>query len=198
MSDVRPAVRGRPRDAGRDVAILDTARELLIEVGYDHLSIESVAGRAGVGKATIYRRYPDKATLVAAAVEHRTPWSAPPATGDLHAVLLARARWLAQEIGEQNIGVLGALFAGMRSDPALAGAMRAILRRDQVSVTGGSVTDAITNGGESLHPDALSLFAEITTAMVVHRVVIVGEPCDEAFLEHLVAEVLLPVLRRNV
>src|SRR5450631_2534200 len=102
MSDVQPALRGRPRDAGRDVAILDTVRELLIEVGYDHLSIESVAGRAGVGKATIYRRYPDKATLVAAAVEHRAPWSPPPATGDLGAVLLARARWLAQEIGEQN------------------------------------------------------------------------------------------------
>jgi len=46
-------------------------------------------------------------------------------------------------------------------------------------------TDAITSGGESLHPHALSLFAEIATAMVVHRVVIVGEPCDEAFLEHL-------------
>jgi AcrR family transcriptional regulator len=195
MSHVQPAVRGRPRDASRDVVILDTVRSLLIEVGYDQLSIESVAGRAGVGKATIYRRYPDKATLVAAAVDRRTPWSPPPATGDLRAVLLATARWLAQDIGEQNIGLLGALFAGMRSDPALARAMRATLHRDQASLVGGPVADAITSVGENSH--ALALFAEITTAMIVHRVVIVGEPCDEAFLEHLVDEVLLPVLRRD-
>ncbi|WIX93367.1 TetR/AcrR family transcriptional regulator [Amycolatopsis sp. DG1A-15b] len=66
---------GRPRDSGRDLAILDATLSLLTEVGYEQLSIEAVAGRSGAAKTTIYRRYPDKAALVAAAVERRSPRS---------------------------------------------------------------------------------------------------------------------------
>ena len=138
MSDGRgPArVRGRPRDAGRDVAILEVTLQVLTEVGYDQLTIEAVAARAGVGKPTIYRRHPGKAALVAAAVEHRAPGT-PPATspGDLRAALLATVRWLADQIAEQEIGLLGALFTGMRNDPGLAAEMRRILRRDEAAMT---------------------------------------------------------------
>lgn len=49
-------------------AILDATRQLLREVGYARLSIEAVAKRAGVGKPTIYRWWPDKAQLVFDAV----------------------------------------------------------------------------------------------------------------------------------
>ena len=197
MFDVSPPPRGRPRDPSRDAAILDAVLGLLVEVGYDHLSIESVASRAGVGKTTIYRRYPDKPSLVVAAVDHRAPWSPPPADGDLRVVLLATTRWLAQEIAQQDLGLLGALFAGMRSDPALATAMRAVLRRDQASLAGGAVAEAIAAGGEELRPGAASMFAEVATAMVVHRVVIAGAACDDAFLAHLVDEVLMPALHRD-
>lgn len=62
---------GRPRDPAVDTAILEAAAALLVEVGYAGMSIEGVAARAGVGKATIYRRYADKAELVAAAVKAR-------------------------------------------------------------------------------------------------------------------------------
>ncbi|WP_258081275.1 TetR/AcrR family transcriptional regulator [Nocardia nova] len=51
------------------MAILDATLSLLTEVDYEHLSMESVANRSGAAKTTIYRRYPDKAALVAAAVE---------------------------------------------------------------------------------------------------------------------------------
>jgi AcrR family transcriptional regulator len=59
--------RGRPRDPGREAAILDAARALLAERGFEALSIEGVAARAGVGKQTIYRRWPGKADLLFAA-----------------------------------------------------------------------------------------------------------------------------------
>ncbi|MBB5873045.1 AcrR family transcriptional regulator [Allocatelliglobosispora scoriae] len=56
---------GRPRSARADEAIIDAALDLLAEgVGVDALSIESVASRAGVGKATIYRRWPGKYELL--------------------------------------------------------------------------------------------------------------------------------------
>lgn len=55
---------GRPRDERADRAILDAALELLAEVGPTGLSVEEVAARAGVSKATIYRRFHTKDDLV--------------------------------------------------------------------------------------------------------------------------------------
>jgi AcrR family transcriptional regulator len=62
--------RGRPRSATAERAILDATLELIAEYGsVGALSIEAVAQRAGVGKATIYRRWSNKEALVIAAVE---------------------------------------------------------------------------------------------------------------------------------
>lgn len=182
---------GRPRDARRDVAIHEAALALLTEVGYDQLSIEAIAARAGVAKTTIYRRYRDKAALVATAVEQRQG-SAPPEAGadGLRENVLAVVRWLAREIAEQEIGVLGALFAGMRSDPRLADEMRRILRRDQAVMT-----DRLR--GEELAPGAAELFAEVAPGVIVHRIVFAGQGCDERFVRHLVDDILLPLLRKG-
>lgn len=60
---------GRPRSTQADVAILDAALDLLIERGVSETSIEQVAQRAGVTRATIYRRFPDRVQLLVAAVE---------------------------------------------------------------------------------------------------------------------------------
>ena len=55
---------GRPRSEEAHKAILDATVELLAEVGFSGLTVEGVAQRAGVGKATIYRRWPSKLPLV--------------------------------------------------------------------------------------------------------------------------------------
>jgi AcrR family transcriptional regulator len=57
------ATRGRPRSDQVDQAILRAASELLSERGLDAMTIEDVAARAGVGKSSIYRRWPTKGTL---------------------------------------------------------------------------------------------------------------------------------------
>ncbi|MER6536106.1 TetR/AcrR family transcriptional regulator [Streptomyces sp900105755] len=190
-----PPVMGRPRDTGRGLAILDATLALLTEVGYEQLSMEAVASRSGAAKTTIYRRYRDKAALVAAAVEHRSHASPPePAAGDLRGDLLELVTWLGRQIAEQEIGLLGALFAGMRSDVRLAEEMRRILRRDEAAMTDEPLGKAIRRG-EQLTPRAAELFAEVAPAVIVHRIVIAGEPCDESFVEHLVDDILLPLLR---
>ncbi|HEY8869868.1 MAG TPA: helix-turn-helix domain-containing protein, partial [Candidatus Limnocylindrales bacterium] len=51
---------GRPRSEKAHRAILDAARAELIEEGFPRFRLEHVAARAGVGKATIYRRWPSK------------------------------------------------------------------------------------------------------------------------------------------
>src|SRR5215470_765726 len=60
---------GRPRSARADEAIIEAVLDLLAEgSGIEGLSIEAVAARAGVGKATIYRRWPNKEALVIDAI----------------------------------------------------------------------------------------------------------------------------------
>ena len=58
------AAAGRPRSEEAHQAILDATLALLVEVGFSALTVEGVASRAGVGKATIYRRWPSKLPLV--------------------------------------------------------------------------------------------------------------------------------------
>ena len=62
--DGTPASAGRPRSEEAHQAILDATLELLAEVGFSALTVEGVASRAGVGKATIYRRWASKLPLV--------------------------------------------------------------------------------------------------------------------------------------
>lgn len=64
---------GRPRSVRAERAIHAAALELLVEQGYEGMSIEAVAARAGVGKATIYRRYDGKEALIAAALRTLNP-----------------------------------------------------------------------------------------------------------------------------
>lgn len=66
---VQPGVHaGRPRSATADDAILNATASLLIEVGYRALCMEGVAARAGISKATLYRRHKDKQALVTSMV----------------------------------------------------------------------------------------------------------------------------------
>jgi AcrR family transcriptional regulator len=61
--------RGRPRDPGTDDRITRAAAELLLQRGFDRTTVDDVAARAGVGKATVYRRWPSKEDLAVAAME---------------------------------------------------------------------------------------------------------------------------------
>jgi AcrR family transcriptional regulator len=64
QGDAGAPAAGRPRSGEAHRAILDATLELLQEVGFSALTMEGVASRAGVGKATIYRRWTSKLPLV--------------------------------------------------------------------------------------------------------------------------------------
>lgn len=83
---------GRPRSAEADEAIVKATLTLLAEDGLDGMSMDAVAAMAGVGKATIYRRWPSRRDLVAAALRSLTSDIQVPDTGDVRDDLVALLR----------------------------------------------------------------------------------------------------------
>lgn len=108
VTDNQPRV-GEQRPGGRAARVrsdvLRCAAELLTEVGYDKLTVEDVASRAGVHKTTIYRRWPTKPDLVAAAASANSAEAVPiPDTGSLLEDLRLLARQVAANIGSEGGG----------------------------------------------------------------------------------------------
>jgi AcrR family transcriptional regulator len=114
--------RGRPRSEESQRAILDATKALLEERGFVDLTIEEVAQRAGVGKATIYRRWPTKGTLVFEAFAFQFLERQPlPDTGSLSGDLLAALQgWIRVVKGTVTGRTLVGLIAEVQRDPELA------------------------------------------------------------------------------
>ncbi len=111
---------GRPRSEEAHQAILDATLALLAEVGFSALTVEGVAGRAGVGKATIYRRWPSKLPLVVEAFGG-LPSFEDADTGALASDLKAMLRSYLELFNETPLAaVLPALASERAHDPALA------------------------------------------------------------------------------
>ena len=132
-----PAARGRPRSEKAHAAILRAAACLLLEHGLAAVSMDAVAARAGVSKATIYRWWPTKETLALDALY--TEWTAaapvPRDTGSLRTDLIELLSPWVRLVSAQPYGrVIAALLAETRADPAFAAEyQRRVIepRRDQ-------------------------------------------------------------------
>jgi AcrR family transcriptional regulator len=113
---------GRPRDAGRDETILAATLTILLERGYNALTIEGVAAAAGVGRPTIYRRWPSKPALAVAALVHSSRLAIPSRDrGSLRAELIAIQRHQISLINSpESRRVTSGLVADLVHDPALA------------------------------------------------------------------------------
>jgi AcrR family transcriptional regulator len=190
---VRP---GRPRSEERGQAILDAALELVAEVGYDGLSMDALAERARASKATIYRHWSGKAEIVAEAVRCRAEetMEVVPDTGSLRGDLLELLTRSCQMLAAADGALMAAVLWAMRTDPVLADLMRAHMVDGKRDVVREVVEQAIGRGECPAGTSAVSA-AEVMPAMVMSRLLVTGEPLDEAFCVHLVDDVMLPLLR---
>jgi AcrR family transcriptional regulator len=131
------APRGRPRSEKARKAILGAAAELLLARGLSAVSMDAVAERAGVSKATIYRWWPTKETLALDALytEWATVGPSPRDTGSLRGDLLALLRPWARLTSSRSYGrVIAALITEAQTDPVFAAEYRQRVvepRRDQ-------------------------------------------------------------------
>jgi AcrR family transcriptional regulator len=177
MSEITESPRrtpGRPRSEASHQAILRATLELLLETGYRALTMEGVRARAGVGKATIYRRWSSKEELVRDAVVLLHDDLQAPDTGSLrgdYEGMAARVRAAAQRAGAATL--MPRLLGDVANDPDLRAIfydnlveprraqMRAVLRR---AVARGEVRDDVD----------IELIIDLFAGPVVYRLLITG------------------------
>jgi AcrR family transcriptional regulator len=188
--------RGRPFNAALDDEIVAAAAALLAEVGYDAMSMDAVAQRAGVGKATIYRRWPGKAEMVLDTVRSRgLPIDDAEDTGSLRGDLLALFVRLEPLLSEESLGHLSGVFVAMRRDPELGAAVKEQMLEGWARATRTIVERAVARG-DVVPPgdDKLELFSRVAPSIVLWRYFMTDGTIDAAFLASLVDDILLPIL----
>jgi AcrR family transcriptional regulator len=186
--------RGRPRDDSREQAILDAALQLLVEVGYERMSMVAVASRARASKATIYRRWSCKDQMVVEALRRRTPADHVPAdTGCLRGDLAAEVRLMVEVVsGPEGSLLVGVLRAASES-PQLAEVIQTNMRERKAELCCCLLRRAVARGElpETADPGPL---IEVIIAMIFTRLLVTGEPLDEAFVDHVVDDLAMPLL----
>jgi AcrR family transcriptional regulator len=112
--------RGRPRSAEAEQAILNATLRMLGTKGVAGTTIEGVAAEAGVGKTTIYRRWPTKTDLILAAISDIVPPGDPPDTGSMAGDMAALAEIQRRRLAGAGLsGIVPRLLAESMSDPEL-------------------------------------------------------------------------------
>ncbi len=186
-----------PRAEAREQAILDAALELLMEVGYDRLSMDALAERAHAGKATIYRHWSGKAQIVAEAVRRMKgdePFSESfPSTGSLRGDLLAAVDRISCSATDADAAIIGGVISAMRNDPELAELVRTQVLDSKKGEFNGIIERAVRRG-ELPQGSSAELVEEVISALLINRLVIRRQSIDEQFSTHVVDDIVLPLL----
>ncbi|MCT1658285.1 TetR/AcrR family transcriptional regulator [Brevibacterium luteolum] len=183
--------RGRPREDVDD-HILDCVIQLLVERGYDGLSMRAIAERAGVSVPLIYRRWKDKSDVVGAAVSKFRSGRTEP-TGELEADLIAQVEdMLVQYRTVVNPSIAGVLLAQERNRPELIDTWRRQVIRPRRELIASLIDDGKRSGRINETVDS-NLFAQ---AMVgaIYAATFAGDEMDEGWPKRLVHTILHGVL----
>lgn len=180
--------RGRPRDPEVERGILTAALDVFADGGFEKFSVESVATRAGVAKASIYRRFPSRVDLIVAMCQTYAPVAAPAIdTGSLAGDLVELIGFLTETFDPTT-------EAGRLLPPMLSAAKEYTEVREAVNRLARSrrrrihdIAERAVDRGE-LPPTAdADLLGDIVVGSVLYRVVIRNSPVDEGFVDGLVA-----------
>ena len=183
---------GRPMSPVIDDLLLTATQDLLIEEGFERMTMDVVAKRCGASKATIYRRWPSKTALVVAAATALFTAPELPDTGDLREDLLACGRAYVQT-GGRTAQVLASVINASRHNAALREASQQALGAPYRGLFERVLSRAVQRGliREDLDLETLAeVFPALAYQKVAARDLLVGE--DD--VRRAVDGVLLPAL----
>lgn len=181
---------GRPHDPRIEPAVLDATLALVGERGVGRLTTDAVAARAGVSKASLYKRWASKQALLrgaaAALVERLEVPDTGTFAGDVRALIAGAVALYARE---DDVRAIPALVSEMAFDPELATVIREGLvarRREAVTV----LLDRARERGELRESVDDELALDLLAGVVYYRFLITGGALDDALVERL-ADALL-------
>lgn len=188
---------GRRRDPAKDQQILDAAVDVLAETGFDGMTIDMVAARAGAGKATVYRRWASKNELVIDAVacmkKSDLDTQQIPDTGTLRGDLVAMIRPPTINDAERKLKVMAGLASMLSSAPELADAANEAIVEPRARINRMLLGRAVERGEIASDID-IRLISLISPSMVAYRTLILRKPVDREFLITLIDGVILPAV----
>jgi AcrR family transcriptional regulator len=192
---------GRKRDDTLDARLIESAIDVLAEVGFDGMTMDMVAARAKAGKAGVYRRWASKAELVRDALIAMSRSSVEldrlPDTGSLRGDLLAVLKPYSSDHGDKKFRVLsglGSFFSAYRksAEEATAG-----IFEPWTAVNRSLMLRAVERG--ELHADAdIEMACQVIIAMTAYRTLLQSKPFDKKVYGALLDNVLLPALKNPV
>ena len=184
---------GRRRDDSKDDAILAATRELLAERGYDGMTMDAVAERAGAGKATVYRRWASKVQLTVDAVVCGP--GSPMSIGDVPDTGTLRGDLLSVRFGRKSSDqseLMAGLMSAVRENPEVAAVFQEQFVRSRVALMREILERAQARG--ELRPDIdLDMVAAVAPAMISYRKMVAGQHVDDEFVVRMIDTVILPL-----
>jgi AcrR family transcriptional regulator len=191
--------RGRPRSEARKRAILQAAFDLLGERGLEATSMDAVADRAGVSKATIYRWWDSKELLALDALYAHWDVALPAArqTGSVRAEMLALVRpWARLAAAGPSARILTALLARANSDPEFGRAYRAQFLEPRRAQARAMFDRAIARGEIPAGTD-VEVALDLVWGPLYHRLFQGHAPLNERFASRVVNTALDGILPRD-
>jgi AcrR family transcriptional regulator len=178
-------VRGKPRED----AILAAAREELLATGYANLTMDAVAARARSSKATIYRRWRNKAQLVKAVLDglDADDGAAIPVTGALRSDLVAVMRAIRRKASAPYVAMITDLVLASKRDAALAQALGEHVDDESLS----PFHEVLARHFSQKQAD-FQLIHDVAEALVIRQ--LQRGPLNDAFIRRVVDRVLVPLL----
>ncbi|MGY1631665.1 TetR/AcrR family transcriptional regulator [Geodermatophilus sp. SYSU D01186] len=187
----------RRLDPARDQAIAAAVLDVLAREGYAGLTMDAVAMAAGVGKATIYRRWSSKADLLLGVLDVAVEDALPlPDTGNLRDDLVTLLTTTLDLMDGPTGRATRSLFGAVVGDPVLAEASRRGPLAAWSQALAGVLERAVCRG-EITAAAAASCAAEVGPAVLLVRWLVTGRPLDAGVVTELVDEAMMPLLRRR-
>jgi AcrR family transcriptional regulator len=181
---------GRPRSEQARVAILRSALQLLGKNGFSDLTIEAVAAHAGVGKATVYRWWPDKAALIADAFASSTTRKLHfPDTGSVRTDMSQQMRQVIKVFLSRRGRILAAILAAGQSDRGVITAFRERFMRPRRQEAYATLRRGIARGELRKNVD-MDLLLDSLYGPIYMRFLIRHDKLTPDFVDHLCEMVL--------
>jgi AcrR family transcriptional regulator len=179
-------------------ALLDAAWAELTDRGYDDLTMDAVAVRAGTSRAVLYRRWPNKQELVLAALAHEVGKDVVvvPDTGSLRGDVIA----LLQQANKLRSGLVAALFTRLggfyqQTGSSLAD-LRAFVQGDRDAVLEQVIQRSIDRG--EIQPEQVTdRIARVPVNLFRYEILMTLRPLSDETIEEIVDDIFLPLIERR-